>query len=119
MHPEDPVEAPTGWRLTGETTGALDVAHLETTTAWLTTTRGSQHIWDFRGGHVRWTRLAGAGRSKFVGDAEPQRLTRIDVWPEVGGCFFVWFDDPYVPFAIEQWRQSSLIRHIERIERVS
>ncbi len=113
---DDPiVPAPSGWRLTGDTTDRLDASSSGT---WLTTTRGSRHIWEISSdGSTDWTRLPGEGRASFEEDSEAQRLTRVQLWPEVGSKFFVWFDDPEEPFAIEQWRLSSVVRRIERMER--
>lgn len=103
------------WQPTGEAAVCLD--H-ESEGAWMVWTRGSCHLWDIRRPYPYWTRLPGAGRSLFVGDVEPQRPTRVDRWPVVGCTHFLWFDDPDQPSTAEQWRQSSTIRHIERVERV-
>lgn len=102
-----------GWRPTGETTQSLDE---NTVGTWMVWTQGSSHLWEIGPGHVDWTRLPGAGRSRFVGDADPQRITRVERWPAIGGVHFLWFDDPTEPWSTEQWRQSSTIRHIERVE---
>lgn len=103
-------------RPTGETVEALD----ETMTGtWMVWTLGSTHLWDFRPDGVYWTRLPGAGRSQFVGDADAQRLTRVERWPAIDGVHFLWFDDPHRPWSTEQWRQSSTVRHIERVEPVA
>lgn len=103
------------WRPTGESVESLSE---DTEGTWMVWTRGSCHLWDIGPGFVDWTRLPGAGRGQFVGDAAPQRLTRVERWPSIGGVHFLWFDDPDQPFSVEQWRQSSTIRHIERVEHV-
>jgi hypothetical protein len=64
-----------------------------------------------------YTRFPGAASlsGAFDYDGEPQRITRVDRYPEVGSYFLVWFDDPADPERREQFRRSSVIERIERV----
>jgi hypothetical protein len=79
---------------------------------WLVTTQGSEHVWNITAQGVTYQRNPGPATNAFDSDGEPLPLTRVDRWPAVGETFFIWFDDPTYPFAIEQWRQSSTVRSI-------
>ena len=102
--------APDGWALTGDTVERLDESALG---CWLATTHGSRHVWEIAPGGVHWTRMPGDGRAHFDGDAERQLLTSIERWPVVGDKFLIWFDS----WLTDEWRLSSTIRSIERLER--
>lgn len=123
-HPASAINPQTGMPFTSplpdrRPTGmVVEALHEDMTGTWMVWTIGSTHLWDFRPDGVYWTRIPGAGRSQFVGDADAQRLTRVEQWPVIGGVHFLWFDDPSRPWDIEQWRQSSTVRHIERVETV-
>lgn len=103
-----------GWSATGELVDSLDGSM---DGAWLVTTQGSHHLYEIHDGSVLWTRIPGNARDAFVGDAAPHPLTRVARWPAVGDVAFVWFDDPQSPMLVEQWRRSSTIVRIERVER--
>jgi hypothetical protein len=62
-----------------------------------------------------YARLPGHGSQKFDHDGIEHPITRIERYPEVGSCSIVWFDDPHDPL-VEQWRVSSTIRSITRLE---
>lgn len=102
--------APDGWALTGDAVEHLDKYALG---CWLTTTRGSRHVWETEPDGVHWARMPGDGRAQFDGDAERQLLTSIERWPAVGDKFLIWFDS----WLTDEWRLSSTIRSIERLER--
>lgn len=86
------------------------------TGVYLVTTQGSQHIWNLD--DMTYTRLPGlqskSGSMEF--DAIPVKLTRVERWPEVGSTSFIFYDDLYMPDTLEQWRQSSRIDRIEKID---
>ncbi|MGL6236117.1 MAG: hypothetical protein ACRC20_12325 [Segniliparus sp.] len=81
---------------------------------WLVTTQGSQHLWDLD--RMLYTRLPGeqslAGKFGLDGEAHP--ITRIGRHPRVGETSLVFFDDPSDPTKYH-WRQSSVIKKIERL----
>lgn len=82
-----------------------------TSGVWSVETRSSRHLFDLdEGMYMRST----TGEQKFAHDGRWCRITRMDVAPEVGGKFFLWFDDPDAPDLFEHWRQSSTIRSISR-----
>lgn len=80
---------------------------------WLVFTKGSVHLWDLDQG--TYQRLPGEGRSRFDYDEVVVHLTRVERWPSVGSTSFIWYDDPIHPHTLEQWRQSSTIRRIQRL----
>ena len=80
---------------------------------WLVTTaRGSQHLWDLDA--MTYLRLPrpDSGCVSLV-DERPERITRVEAWPEVGGRSLAWFDDPEQPDTVEHWLISSRIVRIE------
>jgi hypothetical protein len=103
------------YELSGEFVGELTP---ETRGSWLVSSEGTQHLWDLDTGvYARFpTSVSLAG--EFDYDAELQRITRVEVWPQVGRSFVVFCDDPAFPDSIEQWRRSSWIKNIERLNRV-
>jgi hypothetical protein len=108
---------PDGWRAAGEQVDALDETTVGT---WLVRTAGSTHLWEIEDdGEIWWTRLPGPGGGSLLYDGARHHVTRVDAWPAVGGIALLWFDDPANPVMVEQWRRSSLIRTIERLEPAS
>jgi hypothetical protein len=92
-------------------------AHKETlmletasTGRWLVFSRGTVHVLDLDAG--TYERRPGPTSQTFAYDNQPLPLTRIEVWPEVGGRMIVWFDDPVHPPALEHYRVCSRIRSI-------
>lgn len=79
---------------------------------WLITTQGSQHVLDLDQGTYR--RFAGSNRPVFDFDNQVHTFTALEQWPQVGQCMRVVYDDPHSPL-IEQWRRSSTIRRIEKL----
>ncbi|MGZ6771752.1 MAG: hypothetical protein ACXVGA_04385 [Mycobacteriaceae bacterium] len=80
---------------------------------WLVTTQGSEHIWDLD--LMTYLRLPGEGRGQFDQDRQVVAIGRVAVWPEVGSCSLLFYDDPDRPHTHEQWRKSSRIRRIRRL----
>lgn len=80
---------------------------------WLVTTQGSQHVWDLDA--MTYQRIPGRGSAQMAHDHQTHPIVRVEVRPIVGGYFRVWFTDPDDP-GWEQFRQSSTIRRIERLE---
>lgn len=82
---------------------------------WLVTTQGSTHVWDLDA--MTYQRHPGP-RSRsgaFAHDGVAHRITRVTLWPVVGGRSFVWFDDPDEPTLLEHYRISSTIVEIRRL----
>lgn len=79
---------------------------------WLVRSRGTVHVLDLDAG--TYERRPGPTSQTFAYDNQPVPLTRIEIWPEVGGRMFVWFDDPGLPEALEHYRVCSRIRSITR-----
>lgn len=80
---------------------------------WLVTTQGSEHVWDLDA--MTYQRLPGLGRGQFDHDRTVVAIGRVEVWPAVGSCSLLFYDDPDRPCTHEQWRMSSLIRRICRL----
>jgi hypothetical protein len=77
---------------------------------WLIHSRDSVHVLDLDA----WTyeRRPGATSQRFAHDNTVVALTRVEVWPRVGGRMLVWFDDPDAPDLLEHFRLCSRIRAI-------
>jgi hypothetical protein len=84
---------------------------------YLVTSRGSQHVWDLD--KMTYTRLPGETSQLFPYDGQAMEINKVEVWPAVGLVSRVIYDDPDVPEAIEHFRQSSLIRSIESMDKGS
>jgi hypothetical protein len=80
---------------------------------WLVATRRSRHVWDLD--RRTYARLPGHGSQSFDHDCIEHPITRVKVYPEVGSCSIVWFEDPHDEF-VEQWRVSSTIRSITQLD---
>lgn len=104
MNPPDVLS----WRI-GEAVDALEPGMGG---LWLVTTQGSEHIWDLD--KMTYRRIPGA--AQFAGDDETHAVTRVSLWPRVGQVFLVWYDDPEDPSRLDQFRRSSIVRTIERLE---
>lgn len=78
------------------------------------TTVGSTHEWDLD--QMLAKRIPGSSRSGFDHDGVVVKITLVENWPQVGDVAFFWFDDPKFPALMEQWRQTSTIQRIEKIE---
>ncbi len=83
----------------------------ESSGVWLVTTRSSEHFFDLD--RSMYLRRTVEGRD-FPHDRRWCRLTRVETPVQVGGRFFVWFDDPDTPDTVEHWRMSSTVRSVER-----
>lgn len=79
---------------------------------WLVTTQGSEHIWDLD--EMTYCRLPGESSRRFDHDSRFHPIDRVEWWPAVGECSLIFYTDPHERL-IEQWRQSSTIRRIERL----
>jgi hypothetical protein len=90
-------------------TSMLDPA---STGRWLVLSRGTVHVLDL--GVGTYERRPGPTGQAFAYDNQPLPLTRIEVWPQVGGRMIVWFDDPDSSQALEHYRVCSRIRSIVR-----
>ena len=97
-------------------TETVDELTPETGGVWLVTTQGSTHVWDLD--NMTYERRPGSESKAgpFVLDGEPQRITKVYIWPKVGERSFVWYDDPDDPLFMEQFRISSRIDKIERVK---
>ena len=82
---------------------------------WLITTQGSTHEWHIDHGHVKYRRNRGDASASFTDDGAYVQLTRIDRLPTVGSTTFIWYDDANNPWQ-EQWRRSSTIKTIQRLQ---
>jgi hypothetical protein len=80
---------------------------------WLVSTRGSEHTFDLDAGTYLRSPRPGHGRFRYDGQAVA--LTRVERWPQVGGTFFIWVDDPQTPELVEHWHQSSTVLSITKI----
>lgn len=80
---------------------------------WRVTTRSSEHLLNLDAG--AYMRIPDGGQP-LAHDARWCQVTRVDVAPQVGGKFFLWFDDPESPDLLEHWRQSSTISRIEPVD---
>lgn len=82
---------------------------------WKVTTQGSEHVWNLDAS--TYTRIPGAASLSdgFDYDNVAHKITRVDIYPKVGGVARVWLDDPDNPLEIEQFRQSSTVAKIERV----
>lgn len=106
---------PTG-RVTWRPGGKVDSLSHGIGGRWFVTTQGSEHVWDLDA--MTYRRIPGVGRGQFDYDNETHPISRVDFWPEVGSFFRVWYDDPHDPHYVEQFRQSTAVRSIERLEEV-
>lgn len=98
------------------TTG--DVEHLDpdATGRWLIVTRsGTVHILDLDA--RTYQRRPGPTSQRFAHDNTIVALTRVQVWPHVGGRMLIWFDDPHDPDLLEHFRACSRIDRIVRDRR--
>ncbi len=77
---------------------------------WLIHSRRSVHVLDLDAG--TYERRPGPNSQPFAHDNHSCRLTRVEIWPRVGGQMFVWFDDPGFPELLEHWRLCSRIQRI-------
>lgn len=77
---------------------------------WLVFTQRSVHVWDLH--RFTYARRPGEGSQSFAWDAVEALIWEVRAWPEVGGTFLVYFEDPADPSQV-QWRMSSRIRRIE------
>lgn len=84
------------------------------TGSYLVTTKSSQHIWNLD--TMEYTRLPGEYSPSFDYDGNTVKLSYVEVWPEVGGRSSIIYDDLEYPNALEQWRISSTIASIEKID---
>jgi hypothetical protein len=84
------------------------------TGSYLVTTQSSQHIWNLD--TMEYTRLPGEYSPLFDYDGNTVKLNYVEVWPEVGGRSSIVYDDLLYPDSIEQWRISSTIASIEKID---
>jgi hypothetical protein len=82
---------------------------------WRVTTQGSTHLWDMDARTYTRFPCEHSLSGGFDYDCEPQPITRVDRYPEVGSFFLVWIDDPADPERVEQFRRSSVITRIERV----
>lgn len=90
------------------TKDATDVVTLTSahTGQWVVTTRnGTRHLFDLD--RQRYRRVS--AHRPFDHDGELLELSRIEVWPTLGGSFLIWFDDPGNSDTWEHWRASSTI----------
>jgi hypothetical protein len=101
-HPEEPATTETVQQLSPEDHGR-----------WLVTTKTSKHIWDLDAG--TYQRIPGSDGPQFPWDGRAVHLARVSAWPKVGDKSLIWFDDPSMPDALEQWRRSSTVLRIERL----
>ncbi len=83
---------------------------------WLVTSQGSTHLWDLDA--FTYERRPGphSPSGSFDHDEQPHRITRVHSWPKVGGQSFVFYDDLHNPWEVEQFRHSSVITRIERLD---
>ncbi len=77
---------------------------------WLVRSHNTTHMLDLDA-HT-YERRPGPASQRFLHDGVPVRLTRVEVWPTVGGRMLIWFDDPDTPDLLEHWRLCSTIRGI-------
>lgn len=99
-----------GWLTTSETTDLLS----ETATGcWLVSTHNSHHVWNLDNRTYR--RLPGSDSQSFPYDRTDLPIARVELWPQVGARFLVWFDDPGHPDLTEHYRVSSAIESIVRL----
>lgn len=97
----------------GDSVESLDASSVG---RWKVTTVGSTHIWDIQPGRVLYRRLPGEASESFSADGAEVELTRVDRWPAVGSTSLIFFDDLEVPLLLEQWRRSSTIGSITRLD---
>ena len=83
---------------------------------WAVKSQGSVHIWDLD--VMTYSRQPGpqSPSGAFDYDGIDHRITRVTRWPRVGDHSVVWFDDPHRPYDMEQFRRSSVIVSIRRID---
>lgn len=85
---------------------------------WLVETQGSFHVWDLDA--FTYARVPGresrAGSMAYDGDAF--KIWSVSAWPTVGACALVDYTDP-TNFTQTQFRRSSTVRSIRRIEGTS
>lgn len=95
---------------------AVDALAPGMTGRWLVTTQGSTHIWDLDAG--TYTRLPGehSVAGAFDYDGKAMVITRVNIWPSVGGYSHLFYDDPDFPELLEWFRISSTIKSIEKID---
>ena len=67
-------------------------------------------MWDLDA--MTYERRPGPRATPFDHDWSPQAISRVTVWPAVGGRSFVWFDDAETPELLEHYRVSSTITDI-------
>lgn len=77
---------------------------------WLIHSRRSVHVLDLDAG--TYERRPGIDSQPFPYDNRTCRLTRIEIWPQVGGRMLLWFDDPDFPDLLEHWCLCSRIQRI-------
>jgi hypothetical protein len=95
-------------------TETTDTVNLEpgATGRWLIHSHHSTHVLDLDA--RTYERRPGPKGQSFAYDNTAVALTRVEVWPRVGGRMLVWFDDPHVPDLVEHFRVCSRIRQITR-----
>lgn len=71
---------------------------------WLVTTQGTTHLWDLDA--VTYERRPGphSRAGAFDHDRAAHPISRVELWPVVGGRSFLWFDDPSAPWLLEHYR---------------
>lgn len=77
---------------------------------WLVFTQRTVHVWDLN--RFTYARHPGESSQSFAWDTVEAPIWDVRAWPEVGGTFLVYFEDPANPSHV-QWRMSSRIRRIE------
>lgn len=77
---------------------------------WRIRAQGTTHVLDLDAG--TYERRPRPTSRRFEHDDTVVTLTRVEVWPHVGGRMMVWFDDPCAPELLEHWRVCSRIQSI-------
>jgi hypothetical protein len=77
---------------------------------WLIHSRGTVHLLDLDARTYR--RQPGPTSQSFPYDNQDLELSRVEVWPQVGGRMLLFFDDPEHPDLIEHYRVCSRIQSI-------
>jgi len=90
-------------------TRAVSQLHAGSTGRWLVHSRGSVHVLDLDA--RTYERRPGPTSQHFTFDNSVVSLTRVALWPEVGGKMAIFFDDPD-DHLLEHWRVSSRIEAI-------
>jgi hypothetical protein len=81
----------------------------------VTTFNGTQHYWNLD--EMTYKRIHTSGNNPMDYDGVLVQLTSVELWPKVGASSWIWYDDPNDPVHIEQYRVSSTIQSIEKIEK--